>query len=103
MGDISKYRELCHDETIAMTRHGKERCFVRQISLDDIEQAILNGEIIESYPDDTPFPSVLILGYSKLLKPIHIVVSTDNEMLYIITAYKPNKDKWEDDLKTRKE
>ncbi len=103
MSDIIQYQELCYDETIVMTKHCKDRCIIRDISIDDIERAILNGEIIEDYPDDTPFPSVLIMGYSKMLKPLHVVASTDGEMLYIITAYFPNKDIWEDDLKTRRE
>lgn len=103
MNDISKYQVLCCDETIVMTKHAKGRCFSRGILLDDIEQAILTGEIIEEYPNDTPFPSVLVMGYSKKLSPIHVVVSTDGEMLYIITAYIPDKNLWENDLKTRRE
>ncbi len=36
-------------------------------------------------------------------KPIHVVASTDNEFIYLITSYFPNTIKWEADFKTRKE
>ena len=74
----------------------------RNITIDDIMNAIDNGEIIEQYPSDFPFPSCLILGISIQGIYIHIVVSMDEDKIYLITAYIPDTDKWEDDLKTRK-
>ena len=68
----------------------------------DITNAIETGEIIEDYPEDYPFPSCLILGKSGEVN-IHIVASINADMIYLITAYIPNPDKWEDDFKTRKE
>ena len=34
---------------------------------------------------------------------IHVVASTNEGYLYIITAYYPNDDEWDKDLKTRKD
>lgn len=34
---------------------------------------------------------------------IHVVLGYDGESVYIVTAYYPNTDKFEADLKTRKE
>ena len=36
-------------------------------------------------------------------KYIHVVIGTDLETLWIITAYYPNLDKWKQDLRTRRE
>jgi hypothetical protein len=63
----------------------------------------MNGEIIEQYPTDYPYPSCLILGLSVSNQHIHVVVGSNMETLWIITAYYPNPDKWENDNKTRKE
>jgi hypothetical protein len=101
--EIEKYKRLCTDDTIAITQHANRRFQERGIKIDDIEAAILNGEIIEEYPEDTPFPSCLILGRSTKNLPLHVVLSTDEEFLYIITAYYPNLEKWKNDLKTRRE
>ena len=73
----------------------------RDIKLSDIKQCIKNGEVIEDYPDDYPYPSSLLLGYTDN-KPLHIVVGIGNELLWLITAYYPDNEKWEDDNKTRK-
>jgi len=37
-----------------------ERC----ITEDEVEHAIANGTVIESYPNDTPYHSVLLLGHA---------------------------------------
>lgn len=101
--DIDIYKKLCHDDTIVMTRHARQRFMERNITLDDIEQAILSGGIIEEYPDDTPFPSCLILGKTAKRASLHIVASNDSEFLYIITAYHPDPQKWSEDFSVRKE
>ena len=75
----------------------------RDISRADVKNCILNGEIIEDYPNDFTYPSCLIFGYTIKEKVIHVVAGSDGEYVYIITAYFPNKEKFEDDLKTRKE
>ena len=83
--------------------HCFERMQERNISRGDVKNCILNGEIIEDYPNDFPYPSCLIFGYTIKEKVIHVVAGSDGEYIYIITAYFPNKEKFEDDLKTRKE
>ena len=100
--NIEIYRKLCKDDTIAVTQHANRRFNERGINLDDIESAVLNGEIIEEYPDDNPLPSCLILGKSADNLPLHIVASADEEFLYIITAYYPSLQKWNEDFKTRR-
>jgi len=44
--------------------HAIQRMFQRRISEDDDVRHILStGEVIEAYPNDTPYPSNLILGW----------------------------------------
>jgi hypothetical protein len=63
----------------------------------------MSGEIIEDYPNDFPYPSCLVFGYNIGKRVLHLVVGTDGNFLYIITAYYPNTTKFMDDLKTRRE
>ena len=100
--DIKDLRDLCHDKSIAITKHAKFRLEERGISMEDIKSAVQTGEIITRYEDDKPFPSCLLLGATDRSKYIHIVASIDNGYLYIITAYYPSENVWESDLKTRK-
>ena len=90
------------DDRIFVTEHMSSRMLERGISISDLKSAIRNGEIIESYPDDFPFPSCLILGKSHDGKAIHIVLSDENDCSHLITAYYPDPEKWSNDLKERK-
>ena len=104
MLDINDMRILCkNDKNIAITKHAKNRLIERDISVENIKSAIKTGEIIEQYENDYPFPSCLLLGETEQNKYIHVVASIDSEFLYIITAYYPDENEWEIDLKTRKE
>ena len=102
MNTIEDLRRLCTDETIIITNHTLNRCRERGIKYDDIKDAILNGEIIEQYPDDYPYPSCLVLGLDSKNINLHLVTGIGDNKLWIITAYIPALDKWESDYKTRK-
>ncbi len=47
--------------------------------------------------------SKLIYGKCIDGRVIHVVVGTNDDVLYIITSYIPNVIKFEDDLKTRRD
>ena len=101
--DIENLRKLCTDDKIKWSRHALARLRERHIKIADFEKCIMCGEIIKQYPDDRPTPSCLILGWIHSECPLHIVVGSDNEYIYAITAYYPDNNEWESDMKTRKE
>ena len=91
-------KKLCQENAISWTNHVMQRLIQRGITVSEIIEAIMTGEVIEDYPDDYPYPSCLVLGGNKL----HVVCGIGNGRLWIITAYRPTLDKWESDLKTRR-
>lgn len=101
--NIHDLQKICALENIEITIHAAKRLEQRGISIDDIISCINNGEIIEQYPDDYPFPSCLILGSSVSNLFIHVVVGSDLKTLWIVTAYYPDINKWDADFKVRKE
>ena len=103
MVSMEALRKLNKPEQIAITEHARQRLIERKITVNDIIKCIAEGEIIKQYEDDKPFPSCLILGMAMDNSYIHVVVSHDEEFLYLITAYHPDTGQWEADLKTRKE
>ncbi len=103
MIDIEQLKALNKAEQIAITEHARRRLVERGISVNDIIRCIDTGEIIKQYEGDKPFPSCLILGAATDGEYIHVVASHDSEWIYLITAYHPDADAWEPDLKTRKE
>ncbi len=100
--DIKELRKLCQEDKIKWSRHAIKRLRERKISITDFESCILCGEIIKQYPDDRPTPSCLILAWINQT-PLHIVIGSDGNYIYSITAYHPNSEEWQNDMKTRKE
>jgi hypothetical protein len=94
---IEDVRACCTDDAIVLTEHLLTRMRQRHIRMEDIKYAITKGEIIEQYPADYPFPSCLINAEN-----IHIVCSIGEGYLYIITAYRPSLEQWEDGGRKRK-
>jgi len=83
--------------------HAIQRMFVRGVTDADIRYLLENGETIEDYPDDMPYPSRLVLGW-RGARPLHIVVADnieDGERI-IVTVYEPDPDQWEADFRRRK-
>ena len=103
MIDINILRKCYDEDNVLISEHAVMRFKQRDIKMKDIRYAINNGEIIEQYPDDYPYPSCLILGKTKSDEYIHIVMSDEGTMSRIITAYYPDADKWSQDFRTRKE
>jgi hypothetical protein len=101
--NIDKLTELIQNRRYRISDHALFRLTQRGISETSVIQVILNGEIIEDYPTDKPYPSCLMLGWIGQ-RPIHVVLSMDeeNSMIYIVTTYEPTLDKFESDYKTRR-
>lgn len=100
---IDHIRMLCETRKIRWSVHASARIQECGIERIDVLNCLMYGEIIEDYPDDFPYPSCLVYGYTMNNRIIHTVVGCDDKYLYVITAYFPNTSKFEKDLKTRKE
>ena len=101
--NINVIKELAKDrKNINMTLHALDRFRERGIKIPDIQNVLLHGEIIEQYPNDYPFPSCLELGFSISGTALHVCCGVGDNKIWIITAYYPTSDKWENDMKTRK-
>lgn len=99
--DLAKIQRTVHYNQHRFTLHALERIIERNIQPMEIREAILNGEVIESYPEDKYGPSCLILGKCAR-KILHIQCSQDP--VWIITAYEPSlsPEKWDYSFKKRK-
>ena len=101
--NIEFIRKLCVNKNMRWTNHVLVRMLKRNITIPDVENALMTGEIIEQYPNDYPYPSCLLLGLTVNNKYIHVVCGTNALELYLITAYYPDPDEWSEDFRIRKE
>ena len=92
--DIEKIRSKIKQDEFVLSFHAHEERQAESISIEDIKTAVINGEIIENYPEDKRGESCIILGYSNV-RPIHIVCGKSKiGWLKIITVYVPQPPKW---------
>ena len=96
-------KKCVQEKRILWTYHVNMQMKGRLISREMIIASFDNFEIIEAYPYDKYLPSYLV--YSKQGNIIfHVLFAVDvlNENMRIVTAYFPNKDKWDVSYKRRK-
>jgi hypothetical protein len=68
----------------------------RRIGVEEAEQAIASGEVIEEYPEDKYRPSHLILGFSKAGRPLHVQCCEPMPEVIVVTCYQPDPRVWLD-------
>jgi hypothetical protein len=102
--DLPALRQSAGKGRIEWRRHAAERMGARGISRERVVSTLLSGEVVEEYPDDKPFPAMLVLGGVAEKRPVHVVAAFERDAgkVYIITVYEPSHEKFESDWKTRK-
>ncbi len=99
---IEQVQKLCEERKIVWSVHAAEMMMRRGIERLDVLNCLQYGEIIEDYPRSFPNPSCLVFGFSLDCKVLHTVVGLKENVLIVITAYFPNTEKFESDLRTRR-
>ena len=95
--DIDWIKKKVKTEEYEFSSHADYERQIDKISVLEIEKAILEGEILEDYPNDRRGASCLILGHGEEGYPVHIVCGkTPAGSLRVITIYIPSFPKWID-------
>ena len=84
--------------------HAVQRMFQRGISVRDVRAALETGETIETYSDDVPYPSRLVLGWVGGARALHVVVADNvaaNDVI-IVTVYEPDLVTWQPGFRRRR-
>jgi hypothetical protein len=78
--------------------------FQRGVGRDPVNEVVSGGETVANYPDDSPYPSCLLLGFVDS-RPLHVVVAWDagTGTCIIVTAYEPRPEQWEQGFRKRRE
>jgi len=89
---------------VLFSGHAVRRMFERGLSKDHVLAIIRGGEVIADYPDDSPYPSCLLLGFVRGT-PVHVVLAHDSESgaAVVVTAYEPDAELWNQDFRTRRQ
>jgi len=101
--DKDLLKQAVNKGTVEWSAHALKTMFERDISRQAVKHIVCTGEVIESYLQDRPFPSFLLLGFWQKM-PLHAVIAYDmrGKRLYVITAYVPDEEHFESDWKIRR-
>ena len=91
-------------EQTVFSGHAIQRIFERRVGIDAVNPVLSGGEIVADYPEETPYPSRLLLGFIEG-RPLHVAVArdADTSTCIIVTAYEPQPEKWESGFRKRRE
>ena len=69
-----------------------------------VYEAAIGCTIVEEYPDDRPYPSVLVGGRTDIGRPVHVVCAYvhEEDKLIVITVYEPDPNRWDEEFRQRR-
>lgn len=88
---------------VVSSGHALRRTFERAIGEEAVREVVRSGREIASYPDDRPYPSILLLGFDGE-RPLHVVVGVvaEQKRCVVITCYEPSPDLWDEHFTRRR-
>ncbi|MEW6237105.1 MAG: DUF4258 domain-containing protein [Candidatus Omnitrophota bacterium] len=97
--------QLIERGDVRISDHGYNELRADNISARDVFSSVVEGIVIEDYPDNRKGPCVLVLQKDRLGQAIHTVWGIPKGFSFpavLITAYKPDPIRWEADFLRRK-
>ena len=96
---LLRVREWFRADQVLYSRHARSEMAHEEfgeVREHEVSEAVFSGEIIEEYPEDTPYPSRLISGATATGRPLHVLCAQDVEdnVVIVITVYPPDPGKW---------
>lgn len=97
--------ELVTRREVRVSDHGYDELAKDGILAREVVEGLATAEILEDYPDFPKGPCVLVLQQNRMGDPIHVVWGIPkghSSPAVMITAYKPDPDRWSDDFRKRR-
>lgn len=91
---FQEIKKFVRSRDYLISEHADEERIKDKLTLGELEEAILEGEIIEERPDDPRGESKLIAGRTKGNRMIHVVVGLRFEKPVVVTVYLPDEKEW---------
>jgi hypothetical protein len=96
--EIDRITKAICNNRIQITDYADEEAENDLLTFDEVYFSVLNGEVIEDYPDDKPYPGCLIYRQTFSGDPIHSVwaFNEQSQWAVLITVYRPDPIRWID-------
>ena len=77
-----------------VSRHADQERLKDNLTIPELEEALVSGCILEEYADTGRGLSCLVAGFTKVGKPLHLVCGVRGSELVLITVYIPTPPKF---------
>ena len=91
---VERIRRQAKTGNVRITRHALEEMVEESISFKEALEAIENAKVLENYPEHRRGACCLLMGKTAAERPLHIVATTMQPILVIITVYEPKPPRW---------
>lgn len=87
---------------LSFSGHAVRRMIQRAVAEEHVREVLDANDVIESYPEDTPYPSALYLGFIAG-RALHVVAAHDEvgQRTIIVTVYEPTPAAWDATFRRR--
>jgi hypothetical protein len=97
MNIIQEVQDKIINNEFEFSEHAVTQTITRNMSVQEIREAINSGAIIADYPNDKYGPSVLLFGLTQAQRPLHVQCTYPSRpLINIITTYQPDEQRWID-------
>ena len=102
---LRRVQQLIRDGQARVSDHGYDELAEDGIFATEVVDGIRGAVVVEDYPDYPKGPCVLVLQQDTHGKPVHALWGIPcgaSSPAVLITAYRPDPDKWTNDFKQRR-
>jgi hypothetical protein len=102
---LMNVQRLVANNDVVISSHGYEELAADDIFVQDILHSINRAVVVEDYPTFRKGACVLVLQEDQNRQPVHVVWGIARGKVspaVLITAYRPDPEKWDDNFTRRK-
>ena len=103
---LDTVKSLAADGDVRISVHGYDELAEDEIGVRDILRGVADAMLVEDYPDFPKGPAVLVLQFDGQHRPVHVVWGIPrgfSRPAVLITAYRPETERWSDDFLERRD
>ena len=103
---FQRIRELVSRREVHVSEHGYDELAGNDIFIQDVLAGVPDAVVVEDYPAHHKGACVLVLQRDGQGQPIHVVWGIPKNAVspaVVVTAYRPDPDRWSEDFTRRKQ
>jgi hypothetical protein len=97
--------DLVQRGDLIVSEHGYDELAMDGLFVNDLVRGVREASIVEDYPLYPKGPCVLVRQWGRDREPVHVVWGIPRDAqsaAVLVTAYRPDKERWTDDFMRRK-